>query len=241
MMPCAGLLLCFLACNGCGAFAPTHGLHSTRSESLLAATDVDRFSLTLTKPLGIILEEIEEGKAAGVFVKQVSDSGSAAASAQSITGAKIKAVQGTDVSSSSFDDVMDLIVNTDESLEIEFEVNAATPESVVESKELEVGTSVTIRVLQGSGSPLAIEARVGDNLRQVLLDNGVEVYQGMKQKLGNCGGAGQCTFCAVDFLECEGWAERSEYEDKKLKKFQIARLACLNNIQGPATIQKTQR
>merc|ERR1711865_948042 len=33
--------------------------------------------------------------------------------------------------------------------------------------------------------------------------------QGMKQKLGNCGGGGQCTFCAVDFVDSEGWNLRS--------------------------------
>jgi ferredoxin len=63
----------------------------------------------------------------------------------------------------------------------------------------------------------------------------------MKQKLGNCGGAGQCTFCAMDFVESQGWLERSDYEDKKLLKNPDARLACLNEIQGPATIRKAKR
>ena len=78
---------------------------------------------------------------------------------------------------------------------------------------------------------------MGDNLRQTLLDNNVEVYRGLKKKLGNCGGGGQCTFCAVDFVESEGWEPRSEYEDSKIAKWPNARLSCLNNIQGPATIR----
>jgi ferredoxin len=105
----------------------------------------------------------------------------------------------------------------------------------------DVGTTVTIHVLQKHKPDIFIEAKVGDNLRQVLIDNDFEVYQGMKQKLGNCGGAGQCTFCAMDFLESDGWSERSDYEDQKLAKFPYARLSCLNNIQGPVTIQKTER
>jgi ferredoxin len=107
--------------------------------------------------------------------------------------------------------------------------------------EFELGTPVSIRVIQKNGSEMVLNAKVGDNLRQTLIDNGFEVYQGLKQKLGNCGGAGQCTFCAVDFVESQGWAERSDYENQKLKKFPAARLACLNNIQGPATIKKTER
>ena len=60
---------------------------------------------------------------------------------------------------------------------------------------------------------------------------------GLSQKLGNCGGGGQCGFCAADFVDSEGWEPRSEYEDKKLAKTPNARLTCFNNIQGPATIR----
>jgi ferredoxin len=96
---------------------------------------------------------------------------------------------------------------------------------------------VTIAVLEEGGKETSIEAKVGDNLRKVLLENNIEVYKGLKKKLGNCGGGGQCTFCAADFVESEGWGLRSDYEDGKLKKFPNARLTCLNNIQGPATIR----
>jgi len=61
---------------------------------------------------------------------------------------------------------------------------------------------------------------------------------GLKQKLGNCGGGGQCTFCAADFVgDSEGWSPRSDYEDQRLAKTPNARLTCLNNIQGPCTIR----
>jgi ferredoxin len=100
-----------------------------------------------------------------------------------------------------------------------------------------VGTPVTIAVLEEGKPQTSIEAKVGDNLRQVLLDNKIEVYKGLKKKLGNCGGGGQCTFCAAEFVESEGWEPRSDYENQKLKKNPNARLTCLNNIQGPATIK----
>lgn len=191
--------------------------------------------LTLSKPLGMILEENEEGQAAGVFVKDFAESGSALEYRERIVGATLTKVGATDVTMRHFDEIIELIGAADDAVQLEF-VNLK-PETVV----YDVGTKVTITIQQMKGEDLEFAAAVGDNLRAVMLENGVEVYQGLKQKLGNCGGAGQCTFCAVDFITSEGWAERSDYEDKKLSKFPTARLACLNNIQGPATIRKTER
>ena len=189
---------------------------------------------TLEKPLGLILEEVEEGQSAGVFVKEVGEGGSAFAYAESIAGSKLSTVQGEDVTALSFDDVMEKIMSAPDSVDISF----AVQEKV---QELEVGTPVSIVVKQDGKPDLPMSVKVGDNLRQALLDNGFEVYQGMKQKLGNCGGGGQCTFCAMDFLESEGWSERSDYEDERLKNLPNARLSCLNNVQGPAVIQKAKR
>jgi len=212
-------------------------------------------SLSLPKPLGMVLEEVEEGTAAGVFVKEIINEGggSAAAHEDALLGLKLATVQGRDVTSATFDDAMDAIVSAPDVVDLQF-VRLGGDEEKGEGEEEEeesadssnekypIGAPVTIRVRQKDGKPdLDIEAKVGDNLRLTLLENGFEVYQGMKQKLGNCGGGGQCTFCAVDFLDGDGWLERSDYEDKKLAKFPAARLACLNNIQGPATIRKTER
>jgi len=191
--------------------------------------------LSLEKPLGMILEENEEGQAAGVFVKDFAEEGSALAYKAQIAGATLSKVGTTDVTAQDFDSIMELIVAAESTVDLEF---AGVKPPV---KEYAVGTKVTLTVQQKDKEDLVIEATVGDNLRQTLIDNEFEVYQGLKQKLGNCGGAGQCTFCAVDFIESEGWFERSEYEDQKLGKFPTARLACLNSIQGPATVRKTER
>lgn len=136
----------------------------------------------------------------------------------------------------TFDQVMECIMDAPSPLNISFEVD----DDSVAASELQtfaVGTTVSIKVIQEGNPDKIIEAKVGDNLRKTLLDNKVEVYRGLKKKLGNCGGGGQCTFCAVDFVESEGWQARSDYENKKIAKFPSARLACLNNIQGPATIR----
>ena len=182
--------------------------------------------LKLEKPFGLILEETEDGSG-GVKIEEVNDGGSAAVCGVELIGRKILKVAGNDVSGMAFDDVMDQIIAAESPVDVEFD----GPES------LKIGTSVPITVIQEGKDTITFDAKVGDNLRKALLDNKVELYRGMKKKLGNCGGGGQCTFCAVDVQE-ENWFPRSEYEDSKISKYPSSvRLACLNNIQGSATIR----
>jgi ferredoxin len=212
---------------------------SVQSSTSVYVVQSDRqvLAVELEKPLGIVLEEVQEGEAEGVFVMDLAESGSAAASPfkDQLRGLTIATVMGIDVTKMIFDDVMDKIINAPSPVALEF----VLPESSSnEPPELEIGTAVIITVAEDGKPDRALQAKVGDNLRQVLLQNNVEVYKGMKQKLGNCGGGGQCTFCAFDFVESASWVPRSDYEDQKLKKSPNARLTCLNNIQGPATIRK---
>ena len=140
----------------------------------------------------------------------------------------------------TFDDVMDCIINAPSPVNIAFEVEGEEEEAaeVKEIKSFAVGTTVAIKVIQEGNPDKIIEGKVGNNLRKTLLDNKVELYRGLKKKLGNCGGGGQCTFCAVDFVESEGWQERSDYENGRIGKLPpSARLACMNNIQGPVTVR----
>ena len=76
-----------------------------------SSVDSALLSLSLEKPLGLILEEAEDG-AGGVIVTQVNEGGSAHDSPykEQLVQSKIGAVMGTDVSTLSFDDVMDAIV-----------------------------------------------------------------------------------------------------------------------------------
>jgi len=231
---------------------------STDHQTSTAASSSTVSSFTLNKPLGMILEEIVEGAPKGVFIKEILPGGSAEAYTEQLLGNPLVRIQQTDVTTMEFEDVMDLLLNSPETVELQVSVKAIASSSVQDANEsadsnssndssiddYPVGTPVTIQVLPSNGSdkPISIQAKVGDNLRKVLLDNNVPVYQGMRQTLGNCGGAGQCTFCAFDLTETKGWAERSDYENKKLAKLSPdARLTCLNNIQGPVTLKKTER
>jgi len=69
----------------------------------------------------------------------------------------------------------------------------------------------------------------GENLREVALREGIELY-GLKGKLGNCGGCGQCITCFVDVVEggsARALSPRTPVEEQKLRRRpQTWRLAC---------------
>ncbi len=76
---------------------------------------------------------------------------------------------------------------------------------------------------------LEVECFPGENLREVALREGVEIY-GLKGKLGNCNGCGQCITCFVGVVS-EGvpgaLSGRTAVEEAKLRRRpQDWRLAC---------------
>ncbi len=224
-----------------------------KSSSLVLHATV---SITLEKPLGLLLEEVEENTSNGVKVQALSESGSAYISRykDQLVGCKILKVMGDDVAYLPFDDVMDKLVNAPSPIVIEVALpEDVDSESVMGGQEsqvtnnvknnvgslsvFDIGTTVPITVIQEGKDTITFDAKVGDNLRMSLLQNNIDLYRGLKKKLGNCGGGGQCTFCAVDMVDSQGWEPRSDYENQKISKWPNARLACLNNIQGPCTIR----
>jgi ferredoxin len=79
-----------------------------------------------------------------------------------------------------------------------------------------------------------VECYPGENLREVALREGIELY-GFKGTLGNCGGCGQCITCFVEVVEggpaCS-LSGRTAVEDLKLRRRpQTWRLACQALVQ----------
>jgi ferredoxin len=79
-----------------------------------------------------------------------------------------------------------------------------------------------------------VECYPGENLREVALREGIELY-GLKGKLGNCGGCGQCITCFVELPESTSslaMTGRTAVEDQKLRgRPQNWRLACQALVQ----------
>ena len=79
-----------------------------------------------------------------------------------------------------------------------------------------------------------VECYPGENLREVALREGIELY-GLKGKLGNCGGCGQCITCFVDVVGESGpgsLSGRTAVEEQKLRRRPDGwRLACQALVQ----------
>jgi ferredoxin len=85
-----------------------------------------------------------------------------------------------------------------------------------------------------------IPCQPGANLRQVLLANGIELYNG-KAKIINCRGIGSCGTCAV---EIEGEVSPPNWKDTTRRSLpphsptKNRRLACQTKIFGDICVKK---
>lgn len=79
-----------------------------------------------------------------------------------------------------------------------------------------------------------VECYPGENLRDVALREGIQLY-GLKGTLGNCGGCGQCITCFVEIPEGtsgQALSPRTPVEEQKLRRRpQEWRLACQALVQ----------
>jgi ferredoxin len=79
-----------------------------------------------------------------------------------------------------------------------------------------------------------VECYPGENLRDVALREGIQLY-GLKGTLGNCGGCGQCITCFVEIPEGtsgQALSPRTPVEEQKLRRRpQEWRLACQTLVQ----------
>jgi ferredoxin len=78
----------------------------------------------------------------------------------------------------------------------------------------------------------------GANLREKAIQNRIDLYT-LVGKMSNCGGYGQCGTCIVEIVEgMENLSERTEFEQRKLKKKpESYRLACQTLVNGPVSVK----
>jgi ferredoxin len=84
-----------------------------------------------------------------------------------------------------------------------------------------------------------VECYPGENLREVALREGIQLY-GLKGTLGNCGGCGQCITCFVEVADDatgSALSARTAVEDQKLRRRpQGWRLACQALVQHSVVV-----
>eukprot|EP00471_Norrisiella_sphaerica_P006729 CAMPEP_0184479196 /NCGR_PEP_ID=MMETSP0113_2-20130426/1019_1 /TAXON_ID=91329 /ORGANISM="Norrisiella sphaerica, Strain BC52" /LENGTH=186 /DNA_ID=CAMNT_0026857227 /DNA_START=50 /DNA_END=610 /DNA_ORIENTATION=+ len=112
---------------------------------------------------------------------------------------------------------------------------------VLRSAERQPNTKVmarkaTVKVLDAEGNELqSIPTQTGEILRDVLLENNVDVYDWWGKGM-NCGGQGSCLTCLVDVDN--GCGQKTDYEIKKLRnKPENWRLACQSVIERDTVVR----
>jgi len=200
---------------------PTHRLNAAKFDpSTFISVDVSR-------PFGIDLEEVELDKPRGVVVGGLAEDGNAAATKSIYKGLFLVSVAGVDVKFADFDQILTIIGSQPEDSPVTLQF--VNPNDVFKGKAL-------INVTSVKGDKFIIETLKGMNLREVLLQNDLDVYQG-GARLTNCGGGGSCGTCVVAITNAVDWDPRPEWESKKLKKYSdVVRLACNTFVEGDCNV-----
>ena len=179
-------------------------------------------SVSLEKPLGAVLKEA--GAAGGVCVEELLEEGSASTTGALKKSDRLLRVADADVSSSSLDDVMAILVDASSPVEIDLERNVI----------VKVVRKAPVLTYDGQ----TLEMQKGSIMRTAVVKNGLELYSGMA-KLTNCGGTGSCSTCWVDVKEgAENLSPRTAVEEKKgAKRPPTYRMACQVLVNGDVTVE----
>ena len=143
-------------------------------------------------------------------------------------GDRLLKILDADVSESSFDEVMEMLVDAPDDVALEVVRNV-----VVKRKKVEV--PIPYLTIVGGNSGEVVEGTI---LRNAIQTSGSELYRGM-DKMTNCGGVGQCKACAVEVLEgADNLSPRTATEEKILaRKGPSFRLACQAFVSGDVKVE----
>jgi ferredoxin len=101
-------------------------------------------------------------------------------------------------------------------------------------------TDHTVRVLD-DGDATELTATDGQNLRDLLLDAGFEVYA-PAAKVANCGGRGLCATCGVRVhTDDETEPAADHWHDTLAARYGYPRLSCQLSVTEPLTVELIEK
>lgn len=159
------------------SFAPS--LPSDNSLTRLSA--LGDYEISLSKPLGIILEESEAGQG-GVQIESLAEGGAADISGSIVRGDVLKKIGEVDVSSSDFDSVMELLISSpsDEPINLTFGDGLGTMDIApnlaknTDPKDLFLVDEVVRKAVREVRKDDSTKAKLGDLLRvEIVIGAGV--------------------------------------------------------------------
>jgi ferredoxin len=204
-----------------GVFSKTSRLSAAKFDP------VDYITVSVTKPLGLSLEEVAENEKRGVVVEGLDDGGSAKANGKIRPGLFLVSVNGFDTKFEDFDTILDKIKSAPEGKPLEL--------TFIEPKNVWKGPA-TMTVSTPDGKTVTIQTLKGTNMRQVLQGTNIAIYSS-KNTYTNCGGAGNCGTCGVLVTDNVDWEPRQKFEELRLKKYpSTARLSCMTDVEGDCSV-----
>ena len=176
----------------------------------------------------------------GVYVRALLPGGAAEATGEVRDGDQLVAINGTSVFDARFDEVMTLLGR--EARAVELEVfhggRADLLGAVGRALPGDESTTATVTVYDdGRVSSFVVEK--GANLRDTLVDNGIDVYRGTTAWT-NCAGHQMCGTCIVDLTDGEALTNRKSNDEDATLNLQgcdpSCRLSCVTFVYGDVDV-----
>eukprot|EP01039_Chlorochromonas_danica_P008361 gene8363-9215_t len=187
----------------------------------------DIVTVEVTKPLGVELVENEEGRKSGVYVADLDPTGSLGKTGKVSDGMYLLTVDDQDVRYEGFDEIINLLTSYPSSSHMRL--------TFIDPQKVKRGSAI-VQVVYPDKSKITLNAYKGQNLRHLLLDAKLDLYNS-RGKYTNCAGGGTCGTCAVEVFGTDYWMERADFEMWRLRKYSPdARLACATQVEGDCTV-----
>ncbi|CAM9851866.1 unnamed protein product [Sphacelaria rigidula] len=172
-----------------------------------------------------------------VYVRELDPSGPAANCGKISVGDQLCAIYDTPLAGAPFDAAMDALIGL-QGDEVELTLFRGTQEELREFIDVKPPPeTVKVTVLQKGKPDVTLEGPAGTNLRNILVDNGINVYQSVS-RWTNCKGKQLCGTCIVDIKEgMDNTTTQSLDERNTLRENpESYRLSCVTDMYGDVTV-----
>lgn len=176
----------------------------------------------------------------GVYVREVEEGGAAERTGLVSAGDQLVAINGTSTFDLPFDQVMSLLgTGGSDSIKLEFFTGSRGDLLSAAGITVSTTTDCTVVVKDGSRVVAELAATKGANLRDVLVEAGLDVYRGTT-KWTNCNGKQMCGTCIVDVEKGAKETNRKSNDEASTLNLQQcsagSRLSCVTYIYGDVTV-----
>lgn len=201
--------------------------------------DTRFFEVSLDRPTGI--EFATDLSLKFVYVMEVKDNSPAQLSVTPVeVGDQLVGVNGDECVGQAFGDVAELLgKKPSEQLRFRFFRGSKQDLLTAVGREDYVPTVAQVASTQPDGSKANFEIAAGANLRDSLIDNGVQVYNVAQGRFTNCNGKQLCGTCVVKIMQgTEFTNSKSIDEENFLRKLPPNyRLSCCVNAYGDIIVE----